>query len=87
MLKEVFKLIRDQDQDGEFFDPIKDDEDSIKEHIHGESCQEEDLDKVQYPDKQKETLVSMFMPKEDDVLLPCFPPAREVEEAISLSDE
>jgi hypothetical protein len=61
MPEEVYKLIRDQDQDGEFSDPIKDDEDSIKEQIHGESFQEEeDLDKVQHPDEQKETLVSMF---------------------------
>jgi len=51
MLEEVYKLVRDQDQDGEFYDPIKDDKDSIKEQIHVESCQEEeDLDKVQYLD-------------------------------------
>jgi hypothetical protein len=29
----------------------------------------------------------MFPPKEVDVILPCFPPAHEFEEAISLSDE
>jgi hypothetical protein len=68
MPKEVYKLIRDQDQDGEFYDPIKDDEDLVKEQFHGESFQEEEyLDKVQYSDEQKETLVSMFLPEEDDV--------------------
>jgi hypothetical protein len=36
MPEEVYKIIRDQDQDGEFSDPIY--EDSIKEPIHGESC-------------------------------------------------
>jgi hypothetical protein len=86
--EEVYKLIRDQDRDGELSYPIKDNEDLIKEHIHEESFQEEeDLYKVQYPDEQKETLIFMFMPKEDDVVLPCFPHACEFEEAISLNDE
>jgi hypothetical protein len=55
MPEEVYKIVRDQDQDGELSDLIKDYEDSIKEQIHGESCQEEeDLD------EQKETLISVL---------------------------
>jgi hypothetical protein len=63
MLEEVYKIIRDQDQDGEFFDPIY--EDLIKEHIHEEIFQEkEDLD------EHKETLNSRLYDEEEDVLLP-----------------
>jgi hypothetical protein len=29
----------------------------------------------------------MFSPEEDDAVLPCFPPAREFEEAININDE
>jgi hypothetical protein len=31
MPEEVYKLIRDQDHDGELFDPIEDDKDLVKE--------------------------------------------------------
>jgi hypothetical protein len=32
-------------------------------------------------------LVYVFLPEEDNAIIPCFPPAHEFEEAISLSDE
>jgi hypothetical protein len=87
MPEEVCKLVRDQDQDGEFFDSIEDDEDLIKEQIHEESCQEkEDLDEVQHPNEQKETLVFVLPLDEDEVVQPCFPPAHEDEEVISPND-
>jgi hypothetical protein len=43
MLEELYKLVMDQDQYGEFFDPIEDEEDLLKEHIHEEKL-EDDLD-------------------------------------------
>jgi hypothetical protein len=43
MPEELYKLIMDQDQYGEFFDPIEDKEDLDEEHIHEEKL-EEDLD-------------------------------------------
>jgi hypothetical protein len=79
MPEEVYKIIRDLDQDGEFFDPIY--EYSIKEQIHGERCQEKED-----PDEQKETLNFVLLSEEEDSLLPCFSLACEVE-TTSLSDE
>jgi hypothetical protein len=84
MPEEVCKLVRDQDQDGEFFD---EDEDLVKEKIHEESFQEEeDPDEVQHPDEQKDTLASMLPLDKDEVIQPCFPPAHEDEEVISPND-
>jgi hypothetical protein len=42
MPEEVCKLVRDQDQDGEFYDSIEDGEDLVEEQIHEESCQEKE---------------------------------------------
>jgi len=84
MLEEVYKLIRYQDQNGELFGPKY----LIKEPIHEESFQEEEyLDEVQHPNEKKETLVTVLPLDEDEVFQPCFPPAHEVEEVISLNDE
>jgi hypothetical protein len=38
VVKEVYKIVRDRDQDGEFYHPIY--KDSIKEQIYGEIFQE-----------------------------------------------
>ena len=87
MPKEVYKIVRNQDQDGEFFDPIKDD--LVKEQIlHENSCQEDEyLDEVKHPYDQKETLVYVLSLEEDEVFHPCFPPAHEFEEAINFNGE
>jgi hypothetical protein len=80
MPEEVCKILGDQYQYGELFDPNY--EYLIKEQIHREIFQEkEDLN------EQKETLISILLLEEEDFLLPCFPPTREVEEEISLNDE
>jgi hypothetical protein len=74
MPEEVYKIVRDQDQDCEFFDPIEDDEDLVEENIHEESFQEdfndEDPDEVQHPDE--ETLVSVLLLDEDDIIQALF---------------
>jgi hypothetical protein len=49
MPEELYKLILDQDQDGEFFGPIEDDKDLAEELIHEESFQEDFND--EYPDE------------------------------------
>jgi hypothetical protein len=39
MPKEIYKHVMDQDQDGEFFVPIEDDEVLAEEHIHEDSLE------------------------------------------------
>jgi hypothetical protein len=86
MPEEVYKLVRDQDQNGEFFYLSEYDKDLVEEHIHQESFQEdindEDLDEVHHPDE--DTLVSMLPLDKDDIVQPCSPPTHE--EIISLND-
>jgi len=49
MPEELYKLILDQDQDGDFFGPIEDDKDLAEELIHEESFQEDFND--EYPNE------------------------------------
>jgi hypothetical protein len=85
MPEELYKLVIDQDQEGEFFYPIEDDEDLAEENIHEESFQEdfndEDPNEIQHPDE--ETLLSMPPLDEDDIIQNFSPPAHEEENMMS----
>jgi hypothetical protein len=65
MPKELYKIIIDQDQDGEFFDPIEDEKDLVEEHIHEEKL-EEDPDE-EYPDEIYDEDEVFSLPLDEDI--------------------
>jgi hypothetical protein len=65
MPEELYKLFMDQNQDGEFFDPILDDEDLSKEHIHEERL-EGDLDEED-PDEIYDEEEVFSLPIDEDI--------------------